>query len=205
MEDKVVNAIGREEEEVVMTLLASLVMQLSVRRSPASSSSTSSGYLHLIPFKRVLRKFRERSFEKLDRLVELHEIYFSRVAAAEQAHFAGAPAADDDEDEALLDLRRRDAGLPALQAVALVIATLCAHSPALREYTVGKLQEEEGSQGCAQVLNVLAELVEEASSVDDDENDDRSGNEGKENGGSMLTLAHRQFRAVVAAASDQLN
>ncbi len=197
MEDKVVNAIRHEEEEVVVTLLASLIMQLSARGGPASSSSSSSGYLHLIPLKRVLRKFRERSFEKVDRLVELHEKYFARVAAAEQAHFAGAPAADEDEDEVLLDLRRRDAGLPALQAVALVIATLCAHSPALREYTVGKLQEEEGSQGCAQVLNVLAELVEEAGVVDEDEGE----GEAEESGGRMLTLAHRQFRAVVAVAA----
>eukprot|EP00946_MAST-07B_sp_MAST-7B-sp1_P004944 g4944.t1 len=175
--NKTVNAIGNEEETLVVGLVANLVVQLSIRKDRVSLDSGKNGvssdttpFEYLIPLKRVMRKFRDHNFEKADRLVELHEKYFSRVVAAERSHLSSRrhlADVDEDEDSALLDMRRQDAGLDALQAVALTLSSLCSLSPALRQYIVEKLEEQEDENAATQVIQVLEELAEDEAEAED--------------------------------------
>ena len=68
---------------------------------------------------------------------------------------------DEDEDSVLLDMRRQDAGLDTLQGVALTLSSLCALSPALRQYIVDKLEEQEDENAATQVVQVLEGLAED--------------------------------------------
>ncbi len=64
---------------------------------------------------RVLAKFVDNEFEKVDRLMELYETYAGRVDDAEDGLVQAAEGGELDEDELLL--ARMDAGLFALQQV----------------------------------------------------------------------------------------
>ena len=167
--EKTVNAIGNDEEILAVSLVTNLVVQLSVKKQKQAEGDAEAGstvdFEHLIPLKRVMRKFRDHNFEKADRLVELHEKYFARVVAAEQAHLSSRgrddAMMDEDEDSVLLDMRRQDAGLDTLQGVALTLSSLCALSPALRQYIVDKLEEQEDENAATQVVQVLEGLAED--------------------------------------------
>merc|ERR1719335_2104700 len=74
---------------------------------------------------RVLNKFTENSFEKLERLLELHEEYTASVAEADQRRLSGELQQIDREmqvnEEEQLFLDRCDAGLFTLQQVDLIL------------------------------------------------------------------------------------
>jgi len=73
-----------------------------------------------IRYLRLLNKFRENGYEKIERLVELHEKYFARLEASEKEWKDSHPDQEEDEDERYL--RRLDSGLYCLQLCALIIA-----------------------------------------------------------------------------------
>eukprot|EP00927_Polykrikos_kofoidii_P013514 TRINITY_DN15890_c0_g2_i1.p1 TRINITY_DN15890_c0_g2~~TRINITY_DN15890_c0_g2_i1.p1 ORF type:complete len:666 (-),score=170.51 TRINITY_DN15890_c0_g2_i1:74-2071(-) len=100
-----------EQEEHVVSILQSLCR-----------------YCTGTPVARVLNKFTEGNFEKLERLLELHEEYSRSVREADTARLRGETEKIDrdlevDEDEQLY-LDRCDAGLFTLQQVDLVIVRL---------------------------------------------------------------------------------
>ena len=81
---------------------------------------------------RLTNKFLESDFEKVDRLLEMHDQYETRVLAADRNFEARRRAAaandEDDEDEYTEDekyLNRLDKGLYILQLVDLVLAFVC--------------------------------------------------------------------------------
>eukprot|EP00736_Rhodelphis_marinus_P009858 Rmarinus@m.24492 len=89
-------------------------------------------FMHLkrggVGHQRLVRKFFENGFEKVDRIIELHEKYDDQVRRAEKDTGAvdidGVPADIDPEEAAYL--RKLDAGLYNLQLTDLVIAHLLA-------------------------------------------------------------------------------
>ena len=167
---KAAKAVGPEEEALVVSLVANLVLQLSIKKQAKGKSVDNDAetpqFEFLVQLKRVVRKFRDHNYEKTDRLVELHEYYFARVVAAEQAYLAEKAvrrphaSLDDVNEESLLDMAREDAGLETLQGVALIISSLCSLSPALRKYILEKLDEQEDSNAAMQVVSVLEEMAE---------------------------------------------
>lgn len=76
---------------------------------------------------RLLAKFKEGEYQKLDRLVELLRQYSTAVTAATAAFTAEERPGDFDseqERQVVLKARRQDAGLLSLQKLALVLAAL---------------------------------------------------------------------------------
>ncbi|KAJ3403696.1 hypothetical protein HDV05_007667 [Chytridiales sp. JEL 0842] len=74
---------------------------------------------------RIIHKFVESDFEKLDRLLEMHEHYQKKVASADRNYI---PSLDDlDEDEMLEEryLNRLDKGLFTLQLVDYILGVVC--------------------------------------------------------------------------------
>eukprot|EP01125_Pyxidicula_operculata_P011017 TRINITY_DN360_c10_g3_i2.p1 TRINITY_DN360_c10_g3~~TRINITY_DN360_c10_g3_i2.p1 ORF type:complete len:457 (+),score=127.17 TRINITY_DN360_c10_g3_i2:308-1678(+) len=110
-------------------------------------------------FSRVVDKFREKDYEKVERLLELHEKYIQRVKAVD-LKIAKEKSKDDmeDDDEALEDshfLQRLDAGLFTLQLVDYVIAQLCNANSNVKE-KVRQLLNIQGSS-FGEVKKILEE------------------------------------------------
>ncbi len=100
-----VGAGEKEHEEHVCSIIVSLFKHLQGSH-----------------FDRLVNKFVENDFEKVDRLMELHFKYQHRVKDSDhQMRQSGAA----EEDEIEMYLRRLDAGLLALQMVDFMIAMLC--------------------------------------------------------------------------------
>ncbi|KAH9467421.1 hypothetical protein MJO29_005869 [Puccinia striiformis f. sp. tritici] len=79
---------------------------------------------------RLLTKFVEESYEKVDRLVEIREGFRVRVD-----HFvANAPFLENEMDETEIYLMKLDAGLFALQLTDVVIAWLCMEDDGVRDH-----------------------------------------------------------------------
>lgn len=80
---------------------------------------------------RLLRKFVESDYAKIERLVELHSSYLAKVKAVEQtlaAEKAATLARGEDFDDIVENdhyLRRLDSGLSTLQQIGLVIGFVC--------------------------------------------------------------------------------
>ena len=77
-------------------------------------------------YDRLVNKFVENDFEKVDRLMELHFKYQRRVKESDRQMRQSEVA--DEEDEVDVYLRQLDAGLLALQMVDFIIAKLCTFS-----------------------------------------------------------------------------
>ncbi|KAJ3173438.1 hypothetical protein HDU87_007599 [Geranomyces variabilis] len=147
-----------EEDEHVITILASLFRSLSDLNARA----------------RLMAKFLEAGFEKVDRLLQMHEQYFAHVQAADRA-IAKRKAEREKEDEEDGDevdedekaareeedfLDRLAAGLLTLQFVDFVIAFACFDDEE------GKIKErvaahlENSSQSLRTIKTVLKEYAE---------------------------------------------
>jgi beta-catenin-like protein 1 len=80
---------------------------------------------------RLLKKFVESDYAKIERLVELHNLYLGKVQAVEEslaAEKAGIIGRGDEFDEIVENdhyLRRLDSGLSTLQQIALIIGFVC--------------------------------------------------------------------------------
>ena len=128
---------------------------------------------------RLLRKFVEQDFAKLERLVDLHLTHAAKVRAvdvalaAEAAARAAEPGMAEDEDEVAVRendafLRRMDAGLSALQHLDTVIGELCMQcGSAVRDRVRQLLKLKRGS--IATVTAVLDELADNIGDGDPDE------------------------------------
>ena len=120
-----------------------------------------------VSYKRVLYKFLENGCEKVDRLVELHLSYLSRV---ENVSLKQNDANDDDEEEEddyvshteRLYLQRLEAGLFTLQRVDLIIAHLISTETAIKDRFVMKLNEQGG-----EVKNICGILKEYSRNLGD--------------------------------------
>lgn len=107
-----------EEEEHIIGILASLVRNL-----PLESG-------HRL---RVVRKFVEEDYAKLERLLDLREGYEARVQAVNEkiARENEEQELDEEEikeEEPLRALQRLDAGLYCMQLIDLILAHLCAEN-----------------------------------------------------------------------------
>ncbi|KAF9374984.1 hypothetical protein CPB97_011771, partial [Podila verticillata] len=107
-----------EEEEHIIGILASLVRNL-----PLESG-------HRL---RVVRKFVEEDYAKLERLLDLREGYEARVQAVDEKITRENEEQELDEDEIkeeepLRALQRLDAGLYCMQLIDLILAHLCAEN-----------------------------------------------------------------------------
>ncbi|KAF9582965.1 hypothetical protein BGW38_010513 [Lunasporangiospora selenospora] len=105
-----------EEEEHIIGILGSLVRNL-----PLESG-------HRL---RVVRKFTEEDYAKLERLLDLREGYEARVSLFDERVAEENKELDEEEieeREALRALERLDAGLYVMQLIDLIIAHLCAEN-----------------------------------------------------------------------------
>ncbi|CAG8598044.1 17039_t:CDS:10 [Acaulospora morrowiae] len=114
-----------EEEEHIIGIIVSLLKNL-----PNESE-------HRL---RLVGKFIESDYEKVDRLLEMREGYESRVSAVDMEIEKEKEALEDDGetiDEQITEefyLRRLDAGLFTLQLVDLTIAWVCYEDPKIKEH-----------------------------------------------------------------------
>ncbi|KAN0032472.1 hypothetical protein ACTFIV_006370 [Dictyostelium citrinum] len=101
-----------EDHEHIVTMLYSLLRNLD----------TTSDY-----YSRLMVKFTENDFEKVDKLLELHFKYFKKVQLADKnlkKNKEEKDEDDEDEDDEEILLKRLDAGLFTLQYIDLVLALL---------------------------------------------------------------------------------
>jgi len=112
------------------------------------------------PVARVLNKFVESQFEKLERLLEMHEEYNRSVKAADEARDQGLAQKIDRElevnDEEQLFLDRCDAGLFTLQQVDLILVRLVNMGNRQASEEIGKLMDAKGVK-LSEVRDVLVE------------------------------------------------
>jgi beta-catenin-like protein 1 len=123
-----------EEEEHVIGILASLVRNL-----PLDSG-------HRL---RVVHKFVEDDYAKLERLLDIREGYEARVKAFDEKVEAENKEQGLDEEEIAEEapmraLERLDAGLYVMQTIDLIIAHLCAENLVLEESESSTTAEESG-------------------------------------------------------------
>lgn len=100
------------------------------------------------PVARVLNKFVESNFEKLERLLEMHEEYHRSVQEADQERDQGLAQKIDRElevnEEEQLFLDRCDAGLFTLQQVDLILVRLVNMGNRQATEEIGKLMDVKG-------------------------------------------------------------
>ena len=151
---------AREDEEHVVSIVASLLLRLS-------------GEAHA----RTVHKFLENDFEKLDKLMELHEKYYSLVSQVQDDGFeneeededgADDGRSEDEKAKAREDLRkarkyllRLDKGLYTLQQVDTIIAFVLSEDVAAINTRVRMLLNQMDSD-LSQVIEVLAEYRDNA-------------------------------------------
>ena len=110
-------------------------------------------------YDRLVNKFVENDFEKVDRLIELHFKYQRRVRESNRQSRHSVVA--DDEDEIDAYLRRLDAGLLAFQMVDFIIAKLCTCSVPAIGARIQVLLNQHGDS----LASVKAVLREQASNI----------------------------------------
>lgn len=112
---------------------------------------------------RVLSKFEENEFEKVERLVELHFKYLEKLDEADRSI-----KMDQDADESLEEdeiyLRRLDSGLFTLQLIDYIILEVCYSSQKVKDKLLKLLQLRRGS------LDRIKEIVREYAENLGDEN-----------------------------------
>ncbi|KAI8814783.1 Catenin-beta-like protein [Cladochytrium replicatum] len=157
-----------QEDEHIVSIIVSLFKYLS-----ASDTSTTSLRL------RLLSKFTEEDFEKVDRLVEMFFAYNQRVAVSDRKRQADEQAEElDEEDEDGKYLRRLDAGLFVLQHVALIIAQASCDQSQSEESRNGIIQRARillyrGGHSFAKVAEILKEYAQNLGESADENNDER--------------------------------
>lgn len=124
------------------------------------------------PVARVLNKFVENQFEKLERLLEMHEEYNRSVKAADEARDQGLAQKIDRElevnDEEQLFLDRCDAGLFTLQQVDLILVRLVNMGNRQASEEIGKLMDAKGVK-LSEVRDVLGEYCKNLGKAAQDE------------------------------------
>jgi len=134
-------------DEHVISIIVQLFMNLSDTR-----------YL------RLLKKFIENEYEKVERLIELHEKYYRRLEKAERAFRLELKSrvetkTKEEEDEEMY-LRRLDAGLFTLQLVAFVLGFVATSGePKMKERIVQLLNQKD--QSLENVKKTLQEYLEQ--------------------------------------------
>ncbi|KAI1321301.1 hypothetical protein EDD11_006638 [Mortierella claussenii] len=134
-----------EEEEHIIGIMASLVRNL-----PLESG-------HRL---RVVRKFVEDDYAKLERLLDLREGYEARVKALDEKieqenKEQGLDEDDIAEEEPTRALQRLDTGLYVMQLIDLIIAHLCAENLDLGEDETSGKKEGDESEIKAKVRTLL--------------------------------------------------
>merc|ERR1712190_132749 len=122
---------------------------------------------------RLLNKFMENSFEKLERLLELHDEYARAVKAADSARQKGDMQTIDRElevdDEEQLFLDRCDAGLFTLQQADITLVRLANMGNRQATEEISKLMDAKGVP-----MSEIVDTVEEyCSQLDDSASDER--------------------------------
>jgi len=122
---------------------------------------------------RVLNKFCENQFEKLERLLEMHEEYARRIREADKARENGETQKIDREfevdDEEQLFLDRCDAGLFTLQQVDIILVRLTNMGNRQATDEIGKLLDIKG----VPLSEVRATLEEYCGHLDDSAREER--------------------------------
>ncbi|KAK5582203.1 hypothetical protein RB653_003786, partial [Dictyostelium firmibasis] len=131
-----------EDQEHIVTIFYSLLRNLD----PTSDY-----------YSRLMVKFIENDFEKIDKLLELHFKYFKKVQLADknlkkQKNINDEDDDDDDDDEILL--KRLDAGLFTLQYIDLILALLSNENKEIRNKIKGSQDLE------VEIKSILNEYVE---------------------------------------------
>ncbi|KAH6583816.1 hypothetical protein BASA60_001252 [Batrachochytrium salamandrivorans] len=128
----------REEEEHIVSILASLLKSLDSESSRA----------------RLLFKLIESDFEKTQKLLGMYQSYTVRVRAVDAQIAARRQRARNDldgdggmtsQDDAMADLERLSGGLFTLQLVCLVIAYACDESYEVREFALKGCMDGDGN------------------------------------------------------------
>jgi beta-catenin-like protein 1 len=124
---------------------------------------------------RVLNKFTENRFEKLERLLEMHEEYAQAVREADAARLSGQLKKIDHElevdEEEQLFLDRCDAGLFTLQQLDVVLVRLGNMGNIQATEEIGKLLNSKGvplSEVCSTIEEYCAHLDDSANSEIDE-------------------------------------
>ncbi|KAF9387736.1 hypothetical protein CPC16_006893 [Podila verticillata] len=138
-----------EEEEHIIGILASLVRNL-----PLESG-------HRL---RVVRKFVEEDYAKLERLLDLREGYEARVQAVDEKITRENEEQELDEDEIkeeepLRALQRLDAGLYCMQLIDLILAHLCAENLGLEVEEENKANGGSSSEESESEIKVRAKTL----------------------------------------------
>mmetsp|Transcript_5901 Transcript_5901/g.7748 ORF Transcript_5901/g.7748 Transcript_5901/m.7748 type:complete len:293 (+) Transcript_5901:1-879(+) len=112
-----------EEEEYVLSIIYNLLSNCSIASR----------------YNRVIFKFTENHFEKIERLVELHHKYLFKVKQFEEKISSGLDSAIDlIESEEELTAKRLENGLYTLQIVDLLLLTVAASPLCVHKNTSGK-------------------------------------------------------------------
>ncbi|KAJ8655628.1 hypothetical protein O0I10_008717 [Lichtheimia ornata] len=139
--------VETEDEEHTMCIILSLMRNLS---------REDVGRLRLI------RKFTDDDYEKVDRLLEMKEFYESRDNRVREEIEKDSKDLDDEEREEMQEefyLRRLDAGLFTLQRVCLVIAALCKEDEGVKTRTM-MLLKRQGSE-----ISSIFRIIEEETAL----------------------------------------
>ncbi|KAI7879344.1 DUF1716-domain-containing protein [Lichtheimia hyalospora FSU 10163] len=139
--------VETEDEEHTMCIILSLMRNLS---------REDVGRLRLI------RKFTDDDYEKVDRLLEMKEFYESRDNRVREEIEKDAKELDQEEREEMTEefyLRRLDAGLFTLQRVCLVIAALCKEDEGVKARTM-MLLKRQGSE-----ISSIFRIIEEETAL----------------------------------------
>lgn len=113
-------------------------------------------------YDRLVNKFVENDFEKVERLMELHFKYQRKVKQFNQQ--SSHSSVSDEEDEIDVYLRRLDAGLFAFQMVDFIIAKLCTCSVSSIGTRIKILLNQHGDS----LASVKEVLLEHASNITSD-------------------------------------
>ncbi|KAN0022286.1 hypothetical protein ACTFIU_004462 [Dictyostelium citrinum] len=131
-----------EDQEHIVTMLYSLLRNLD----------TTSDY-----YSRLMVKFTENDFEKIDKLLELHFKYFKKVQLADKnlkKNKEEQDEDDEDEDDEEILLKRLDAGLFTLQYIDLVLALLSNENKDIRN----KIKESQDLEN--EIKTILNEYIQ---------------------------------------------
>jgi beta-catenin-like protein 1 len=135
----------REHEEHIVSILAALLQHV------AGSTRT-----------RILSKFEENDFEKVERLTELHFKYLEKLEKLDRNLAHQLTQGEQDEDE--IYLKRLDAGLFTLQLVDYIILEVCIASTKVKERLLSIIGLRNGS------LDKIKEIAREYGANLGDEN-----------------------------------
>ena len=146
--NKKIGASVKDHEEHIVSIIASMLINLKGSHK-----------------QRLVAKFSENDYAKVDRLMELHFKYYERVQKAEnKIDRERSKLIDDDDKEEYFYLKRLDAGLFSLQQTDYIIVDICASgSSQIKQRALHILNLRGGS-----VKSIRSTLREYAGSIGED-------------------------------------